>query len=101
MKFIEIIQTCFKIMQTLIINILYLIGASGARALTSNSVQAFYVDGPRFCFLSHFAAPITTPYISQRAVYMYLWLSLTDIVVIDLFVLSLACHGFHVGACWC
>ena len=50
---------------------MYLIGANGARALTSNSVQAFYVDGPRFCFLSHFAAPITTPYISQRAVYMY------------------------------
>ena len=59
-------------MQTLIINVLYLIGANGARALTSNSVQVFYVEGPRFCFLSHFAAPITTPYISQRAVYMYL-----------------------------
>ena len=59
-------------MQTLIINILYLIGANGASALTSNSVEAFYMDGLRFCFLSHFAAPITTPYISQRAIYMYL-----------------------------
>lgn len=57
-------------MQTLIINILYIIGANGARPLTRNSVRAFYMDGHRFCFLPHFAAPITTPYISQPAVCM-------------------------------
>lgn len=68
MRFIKILQICFKIMQTLVINILYLTGANGTRALTTNSVQAFFVDGPRFCFLPHFTAPITTLYNSQPAV---------------------------------
>lgn len=35
MRFIKILQICFKIM---VINILYLTGANGARALTTKSV---------------------------------------------------------------